>query len=196
MKTPKIICLTGGIGSGKTTISNYFATFGVPIYIADDEAKKLTNNPQIITRIQEVFGSEIFVNHILDRKKLATIVFEDKSKLEQLNKIIHPAVQKHFEIWLQKYSESKFIIKESAILFESGAYKKCDITITVVVSMEERIKRIIIRDKCTREEVLKRIQNQWTDEQKIEKSDYVIQNSNLEIAKSQANNILKILSNY
>jgi dephospho-CoA kinase len=195
MKTPKIIGLTGGIGSGKTTISNYFATFGIPVYIADDEAKKITNNPEIIAKIKETFGLEIFEDNILNRKKLASIVFDDKSKLDKLNKIIHPAVQIHFDNWLQKHSESKFIIKESAILFETGSYKKCDFTITVIVPLEDRIKRIMIRDKCTRDEVLKRIQNQWSDEQKSEKSDFVIQNSNLEIAKSQVLKILKILSN-
>ncbi len=195
MKLPKIIGLTGGIGSGKTTVSNYFAAFGIPVYIADDEAKKITNEPEIIAKIKEIFGSEIFENHILNRKKLATLVFDDKSKLNQLNKIIHPAVQKHFENWLQKHSDSKFIIKESAILFETGAYTKCDFTITVVAPIEDRIKRIMIRDKCTRDEVQKRIQNQWSDEQKLEKSDFVIQNLNIEIAKSQALEILKILSN-
>jgi dephospho-CoA kinase len=195
MKMPKIIGLTGGIGSGKTTISSYFATFGIPVYIADNEAKKITNEPEIIFKIKEIFGSEIFENNILDRKKLAAIVFDDKSKLEQLNKIIHPAVQKHFENWLENHSESKFIIKESAILFETGGYKKCDYIITVVVPLEERIKRIMLRDKCSKDDVNKRIQNQWSDEQKSEKSDFVIQNSNLKIAKSQVDKILKILSN-
>lgn len=196
MKKPKIIGLTGGIGSGKTTISSYFATFGIPVYIADDEAKKITNEPEIIFKIKEFFGSEIFENNILDRKKLAAIVFDDKSKLEQLNKIIHPAVQKHFKNWLQNHSESKFIIKESAILFETGSEKKCDFIITVVVPLEERIKRIMLRDQCSKDNVNKRIQNQWSDEQKSEKSDFVIENSNLEIAKVQVDKILKILSNY
>ncbi len=195
MKFPKIIGLTGGIGSGKTTISNYFATFGIPVYIADDEAKKITNKPEIILKIKEVFGSEIFDLEILNRKKLASIVFDDSQKLQQLNKIIHPAVQKNYENWLESHNKSQFIVKESAILFETGGYKKCDFVITVVVPLEERIKRIMIRDKCSKEEVLKRVENQWTDEQKIEKSNYIVQNSNLEIAKSQVDKILKILSN-
>ncbi len=194
MRLPKIIGLTGGIGSGKTTIANYFKSFGIPVYITDEEAKKITEFPEILNEIRILFGDEIFENQILNRKKLASIVFNDKNKLDKLNRIIHPAVQKDFENWLKNYSNSKFVIKESAILFETGNYKKCDFVITVIVPIEERVKRIIIRDKCTKEDAYKRIENQWTDEQRIEKSTYLIDNLELTEAKKQVDKIIANLS--
>lgn len=189
----KIIGLTGGIGSGKTTIANYFQSKGIAVYIADDEARKITNTPEILAAIKNIFGKEVFENHQLNREKVAKIVFDDPQKLKQLNAIIHPAVKKHFESWLDQHSNEPLIIKETAILFESGSYKDCDIIITVIVPLEVRINRVINRDKISREAVLKRINQQWTDEQKIEKSTYIIDNLELESAKSQVDEILKKL---
>ena len=189
----KIIGLTGGIGSGKTTIANYFKTLGIPVYIADDEARAITDTTEILNTIKTIFGKEVFQNDSLDRKKLAQIVFDNPDKLQKLNAIIHPAVQKHFKNWLEKHSNHPFVIKETAILFESGSYKHCDIIITVVVPLEIRIKRVMQRDKISKEAVLKRIQQQWSDEQKIEKSTFIIDNLSLESAKHQVNEILKKL---
>ncbi len=189
----KIIGLTGGIGSGKTTIANYFKTLGIPVYIADDEARKITDNPEILKEIQTLFGTEVFDDHQLNRQKVAKIVFDDPNKLQQLNAIVHPAVKKHFENWLNQHLNEPFVIKETAILFESGSYKDCDIIITVIVPLEIRIKRVIDRDKISREAVLKRIKQQWSDEQKIEKSTYIIDNLEIESAKRQVDEILKIL---
>ena len=189
----KIIGLTGGIGSGKTTIANYFKKLGIPVYIADDEARKITDNPEILKEIQTLFGTEVFDDHQLNRQKLAKIVFDDPNKLQQLNAIVHPAVKKHFENWLKQHLNEPFVIKETAILFESGSYKDCDIIITVIVPLEIRIKRVIDRDKISREAVLKRIKQQWSDEQKIEKSTYIIDNLEIESAKRQVDEILKIL---
>ena len=131
----------------------------------------------------------------LNREKLSQIVFGNPEQLKLLNAIIHPAVKKHFDIWVLNYKKAPFVIYEAAILFESGSFKNCDFIITVTAPLEERIKRVIQRDKTTREQVLKRINAQWNDEQRMEKSDFVIENTNLEMAKSKVNQILKILNN-
>ncbi len=194
MKT-KIIGLTGGIGSGKTTVANYFKTFGVPVYIADDEAKKIMETPEIIKAIVNEFGTSILTDDVIDRKKLAKLVFEDENKLQKLNQIIHPAVKKHFELWLKQHSAVPFVIKEAAILFESGSYKDCDQIICVVAPLETRIQRVLARDQTTFVEVQNRINNQWSDEKRISKSDYIIENIDITKTKSQVQKILKKLTN-
>lgn len=191
----KIIGLTGGIGSGKTTIANHFMAAGVPVYIADDEARKIMQSAAIIEEIKKNFGSVIFENGILNRQKLAEIVFNDPDKLKLLNGIIHPAVKKHFENWISNHNQSPFIIYEAAILFESGSYKNCDKIITVTAPLETRIQRVIQRDNTTRENVLKRINSQWDDNQRIAKSDFVVENIDPEITKAEVEKILKILKN-
>ncbi|MCB6099364.1 dephospho-CoA kinase [Flavobacterium psychrophilum] len=190
----KIIGLTGGIGSGKTTIVRLFEAEGIPVYIADDEAKKIMILPETIHLVGECFGQEVIVNHQIDRKKLSEIVFNHPEKLKELNKIIHPLVKKHFDNWVKK-QKSPFVIKETAILFESGSYKYCDQIITVIASEETRVNRVMLRDKCTKEAVLERIKNQYTDSQKTSKSDYIIENENLNEAKLQFSGILKKLKN-
>jgi dephospho-CoA kinase len=189
----KIIGLTGGIGSGKTTVANHFIGAGIPVYIADDEARKIMQSPEILKKIEKIFGSVIFKNEVLNRQKLAEIVFSNSDKLKQLNAIIHPAVKKHFGNWILNYKNSPFVIYETAILFESGSYKDCDKIITVTAPLETRIERVIQRDKTSRENVLKRIKMQWTDDQRLGKSDFVIENINPEITKSEVGKILKIL---
>ena len=189
----KIIGLTGGIGSGKTTVANHFIEAGIPVYIADDEARKIMQSPEILKKIEKIFGSSIFEKGVLNRQKLAEIVFSNSDKLKQLNAIIHPAVKKHFGNWILNYKNSPFVIYETAILFESGSYKDCDKIITVTAPLETRIERVIQRDKTSRENVLKRIKMQWTDDQRLGKSDFVIENINPEITKSEVAQILKIL---
>lgn len=191
----KIIGLTGGIGSGKTTIANYFRELGIPIYIADDAAKIIMQSAEVIAQIKKAFGDAIFDSEGLNRQALAAIVFDDPKKLKQLNAIIHPAVYQHFLVWLKQHSSAPFVIKEAAILFESGSYADCDFIITVTAPLSTRINRVMARDHVSRESVLKRIENQWTDEARIAKSDYVIKNSNLQDAKNQATEILKKLAN-
>lgn len=191
----KIIGLTGGIGSGKTTIANYFKSKGIPVYIADDEAKNILQTKEVQLEIRTVFGNTVFSDDIIDKNKLAEFVFSNPEKLKILNSIIHPKVKNHFDNWVEKHQNFPFVIKEAAILFESGSYKLCDKIISIVVPLEERIQRVIHRDTTSYENVMKRINNQWTDEQRMLKSDYIIYNSDLEIAKKQANNILKILKN-
>ena len=192
----KIIGLTGGIGSGKTTIANYFKELGIPVYIADDEARKISEFPEVVQAIKAVFGNEVFNNEKLDRVKVAEIVFNNQTKLKQLNEIIHPAVKKHFENWVLQHSNFPIVVKEAAILFESGSYKDCDIVISVIAPLETRIQRVIQRDGVTRDDVLKRIKNQWTDEERISKSQYVIENVNVVEAKKEVENILKKIGIY
>ncbi|QDW21273.1 dephospho-CoA kinase [Flavobacterium sp. KBS0721] len=190
----KVIGLTGGIGSGKTTIANYFATMGVPVYIADDAAKKVMQAEKIIKLIKTTFGDSIFENDVLNRAKLAEIVFNNAEKLAQLNAIVHPAVKSDFESWLQENKKHDYVIYEAAILFESGRYKECDVIITVTAPEEVRIERVVKRDNTTREQVLSRIKMQWNDEKRISLSNFVINNSNLKIAKEEVVKILKILN--
>ena len=189
----KIIGLTGGIGSGKTTIANHFRTAGIPVYIADDEARKIMQSEAIIDEIQKTFGTAIFEKGILNRQKLAEIVFDNPVKLKLLNGIIHPAVKKHFENWVSIHDKNPFIIYEAAILFESGSYQNCDKIITVTAPLETRVQRVIQRDNTTRENVLKRINLQWDDNKRKSKSDFVIENIDPIITKSEVDKILKIL---
>jgi len=189
----KIIGLTGGIGSGKTTVANYFKEFGVPVYIADDAAKEVMQSEIILSDIRKTFGDAVFEDKTLIRQKLATIVFADQEKLQQLNAIVHPAVAQHFKTWLSTHQQSPFIIYEAAILFESGGDQKCDKIITVTAPESIRIERVIGRDTTTKEQVLQRMQTQWSDDQRIAKSDFVIENIDLNSTKSQIVKILKIL---
>lgn len=189
----KTIGLTGGIGSGKTTIATYFQSKGIPIYIADDEARKIMQSEAVIQAIKKTFGKSIFENGILVRQKLAEIVFNDPAKLKELNAIVHPAVKEHYKTWLAGKKNFPCIIYEAAILFESGSYQNFDFIISVIAPLETRIARVMKRDTTSREHVLKRMEAQWTDEQRISKSDFIIENSNLEEAKKKADEILKIL---
>ena len=195
-KKPKIIGLTGGIGSGKTTVANYIQSKGIPVYISDLEAKKVMELPEVITEIESNFGESVVTeNRTLDREKLASIVFNDQDKLKLLNSIVHPAVKRNFERWVVKHKNYSYIVKEAAVLFESGSYKDCAAVITVCAPVETRIERVIQRDKTTREKVQQRINNQLTDGQRIEKSQYVINNEDFEQTKIQVDDLLSLLKN-
>lgn len=190
----KIIGITGGIGSGKSTIANFFADFNIPIYIADIQAKEVMKISEIISGIKVVFGKIIFDKDILNRQKLAEIVFNNPQKLASLNAIIHPAVKIHFQNWLQNNQNADYVIYESAILFETGSNEICDFIITVTAPVETRIQRVIQRDNTTKEAVLNRINAQWNDQQRIDKSDFVIENLELEKTAIQVKTILKMLN--
>ena len=191
---PKIIGLTGGIGSGKTTIANYLASLGIPVYIADDAGKKVMQQQEIIEAIQGKFGFDIVENNQLNRAKLAEIVFNNPDQLKALNAIVHPAVKKDFKKWVGEHADSSFVVYESAILFESGSYKNFDLILTVTAPLETRISRVLQRDNSNREQVMSRINAQWTDEQRIAKSDFIIENIDINLAKEKIDEFLKILS--
>jgi dephospho-CoA kinase len=189
----KIIGLTGGIGSGKTTLAKYFESKGIPIYIADEEAKKIMNSIEVIDAISEQFGNEFIKNRKVDKERLAKIVFQNPEKLKILNEIVHPLVKKDFKAWLKKNRHHPLVLKETAILFETAADKECDYIITVVASKEARLKRILERDTTSKEAILNRMKNQWSDEEKIERSDFVIHNEDIKVAYLKADEILNLL---
>lgn len=191
----KIIGLTGGIGSGKTLVAKYIESFGVPVYIADDEARKIMETDEVLDLLRNEFGTEVIDNNTLNREKLAQIVFNNSVKLEKLNTIVHPLVKKHFESWLEMNKNSPFVVKEAAILFESGGNKYCDAIITVTSPLETRIQRVMDRDTIDRDSVVKRIESQWTDEQRISKSDFVIGNITVKDTYKQIDQILILLKN-
>lgn len=169
--------LTGGIGSGKTTIARIFETLDIPVYYADDAAKKLMNdNPDLKKSILKHFGEDSYKNNALDRKYLAAIVFNDKEKLELLNSLTHPVTIKDAEEWISKQT-SPYIIKEAALLFESGAAEHLDYVIGVYAPQHIRIKRVMDRDEISSEEVMKRISRQMEEETKMKRCDFVINNN-------------------
>jgi dephospho-CoA kinase len=191
----KIVGLTGGIGSGKTTIAKHIKSMGIPVYIADDAAKKILLLPETLNALKLVFGKTVFDGELLNKDKLSKIVFNNPEMLKQLNQIVHPAVKKDFDNWLQLNNDQPLVVKEAAILFESGSYKYCDAIITIVAPIEERIQRVVERDHTNSEAVLSRINNQWTDEMRMDKSDYVIENKDIIKACAQTEKILENILN-
>lgn len=192
-----VVGLAGGIGSGKTTVANFFNTLGIPTYIADVEAKKLMVKSKVIKRkLIALFGEEAYVDNTLNKKHIAAIIFNNKEMLSKMNAIVHPKVAKHFINWSQKQN-SPYIIKEVAILFENNSYKACDFVITVTAPKATRIERVIKRDASSKEKVEAIISNQWEDEARVKLSDFVINNVDLEATRKQVvdihNKILKSL---
>jgi dephospho-CoA kinase len=185
------IGITGGIGSGKTTVCKVFELLGVPVYYADIEAKQiLDSNLEVKKNIINTFGNSVLNDEDkIDKKKLASLVFNNKENLEKLNSIVHPPVREHFENWLQQHSTQKYILKEAAILFESGSYKLVDKIIAVVAPLELKISRTIQRDKVTQAEVQLRISNQLNDDEKIKRSQFVIHNDEQQLLIPQILNI-------
>ncbi len=180
-----IVGLTGGIGSGKTTVAKEFEKLGVPIYIADEEAKKLMNRSPVIRReLTHLFGKDAYVDGELNRPFIANIIFNDKSFLEKMNAIVHPRVGKHFNKWIFKQN-APYVIKEVAILFENGGDQACDYIITVVAPKAVRIKRLLERDNTSKEKIEAIMKNQWSDEEKAKRSHFVINNVNLDDTKAQ-----------
>lgn len=190
----KVIGLTGGIGSGKSTVARMFSELGVQVYYADDEARNIFFEPDVVQELITVFGNGILTDGKPDRSKVASIVFTNKDKLAELNAIIHPRVKQHFKQWLLQHSHEKFVLREAAILFESGSYTQSDAVILVTSPIEIRINRVMARDGISREQVLQRMQNQWTDEEKAKLSQYTITNISLDDTRGQVVELFNFLN--
>jgi len=177
IKGVKKLGVTGGIGSGKTTVCRVFGVLGVPVFSADAEAREVMDiDTGIILRINTIAGKNLYENGSLDRTELARLIFNNERLLEKINALVHPVVFSRFREW-EKKQDAPYVIMEAAILFESGASKIVDRILTVIAPMEERVNRVIHRSNLTREQVLERMRNQMDDNQRIEGSNYVINNS-------------------
>lgn len=177
--------LTGGIGSGKTTVAKVFEVLGIPVYYADDAAKRLMNeDAELKQKIKEIFGDDIYDGDLLNKKQLASIVFNDPEKLNTLNRLIHPATIKDAAVWMEKQT-SAYTIKEAALIFESGAQEHLDYVIGVTAPAPLRIHRTMHRDNITREEVIARMDKQMDDTIKMKLCDFVIKNDEQEMLLPQ-----------
>ncbi len=184
-----VVGLTGGIGSGKTSVLQLFINKGIPVYIADLEAKKLMQtNPKLIREIQSVFGTKAYIKNKLNRSYLSKQVFGNSKKLNQLNTIVHPAVHLDF-LAFKKRQKAPYLIYENAILFENGSDSLCNYIITVTAPEATRIKRVVQRDHVSPKQVKDRIQHQWDDKLKVEKSDFVIENIDWETTEKLVDNL-------
>ncbi len=191
-----IVGLTGGIGSGKTTVAEVFKKLdSVAVYIADIEARKIMNSSVVIrTQLLQAFGKETYKNNELNRQYLANTVFESAEKLTILNNIVHPEVKKHFLDFATRNADKAYVLYESAILFESNSSQQCDFIISVFLDKEERIKRVLERDKTTEKEVLSRINSQWKEDKKLLSSNYIIFNYAIQDTKKSVLKIHNILT--
>ena len=179
------IGLTGGIGSGKSTVAKIFETLGIPVYYADAEAKRLMNSNELLkATIRQHFGDAAYKNGELDRKHLADIVFNDPEKLELLNALIHPVTISDAEQWMQRQT-APYGIKEAALLFESGAAENLDFIIGVYAPQALRIKRVMQRDGLSADEIMKRINRQINEEMKMKLCDFVVTNNEQELLVPQ-----------
>lgn len=186
---PLLVGLTGGIGSGKTTIAKVFTVMGIPVFNSDNVAKDIINsNDEVIAAIKRQFGS-VYTNNILDAKKMADIVFNDQSALQQLNNIVHPKVAEYFNNWVKENSAESILIKEAAILIESGAYQQMDKIILVTAPEKIRIDRVMERDEVGEAKVKERMSKQLSDTEKASYADYIIDNSDTQLVIPQ---VLKI----
>jgi len=181
------IGLTGGIGSGKTIVARVFETIGIPVYYADEAARRLMNtNPELKTSIIKHFGKESYKDDKLDRKWVAAIVFNDPEKLALLNSLTHPATIRDAEEWMNSREQSTpYCIKEAALLFESGAAANLDLVIGVYAPQPLRVKRVMSRDGVQSDEVMKRISRQMDEEKKMKRCDHVITNNEHELVIPQ-----------
>ncbi|MGV6844610.1 MAG: dephospho-CoA kinase [Lutibacter sp.] len=190
-----VVGLTGGIGSGKSTVLNYFKYLGATIFIADEIAKQIMNqNVTVKEKIIDLLGNQAYNLNQLNRAYIASVVFNSKTKLKQLNAIVHPEVKNAFQKTIKKQKKG-ILIYESALLFESNSANLCDYNILVMASYEDKISRLLKRDNTTKIEIEARMSNQKDDDFKIPKSHFIIRNDHLDNTKLQVSTIYKILQN-
>lgn len=191
----KIIGLTGGIGSGKSTVSKILLNHNIPVYDSDSKAKKLMNSSnELKEMIVKYFGKNSYQDNQLNKSYISNIIFNNQIKIEKINSLVHPFVFRDFNNW-KKNITSKYIIFESALIFETGSYKNNDFNILVVSDLNERIKRVVKRDRVKEKDVLVRIKNQWNDEKKIPLADYIFKNNSLMDNTDKVVQMIKIINN-
>jgi dephospho-CoA kinase len=189
----KKIGITGGIGAGKSMVGHVLEAMHFPVYYSDQESKKLVDShPQIREDLQKLLGNEIYLDNTINRVFLAEKIFKDAEIREKVNAIIHPHVRLGFEKWTTA-QQSKLVFNEAAILFETGAYQIMDATILVTAPLEVKIQRVQLRDRITTEQVLDRMSNQWTDEQKIPLTDFILVNDEVQPLVSQIEAVIEKL---
>lgn len=188
---PKLIGITGGIGSGKSLIGRVLEVLDFFVYNADNAAKSIVYQSEVKSKIIDLLGPDAYdKNDNYNKPYIAEKVFENKELLNKLNQIIHPAVKNDFKNWIQTHSKEKILFKEAAILFETGTYQSLDATILVTAPKELKISRVLERDQTSREEILKRMDNQWTDLEKMKYADYIVKNDESELIIDQIYQIL------
>ena len=178
MSAPLQIGITGGIGSGKSLVCRIFSCLGIPVYDSDRRAKALmTTDGILISQIRKEFGDLSYDDHGLNRGYIAEVVFKDKDKLEKLNQLVHPRVGADYSLWLSQHQNSPYILKEAALLYETGSYRQLDRVIMVYADEDVRVRRVVARDKHrTYEQVKEIMKQQWPDEEKKKRADYVLLN--------------------
>jgi len=181
------IGLTGNMGSGKTTVSKIFEILGIPVFYADDAAKDaMVNDRKLVGEIKSAFGAAAYFDDgTLNRKHIASIVFNDDAQLVRLNSLVHPATFRAFDAWVAAIAGVPYVLKEAALLFESDSYKMCDYNIMVQAPLEIRIKRVMQRDRLTREEIERRNAHQFSEEKKTQLADFVIKNDDTQLVIPQ-----------
>ncbi len=186
--------LTGGIGSGKTTVCRIFELLGIPIYYADDRAKELmVDNPELVKKIKATFGEDSYIKGELNAPYVAKIVFKDRKQLEKLNSIVHPALGADFLHWADEQKDVPYVIEEAAILIESGGYKQMDKIVLVTAPTAVKMERIRKRDNLSEEEIKNRINSQLSDEDRLPYADYIIKNDGQHFLTQQVVNLHKSL---
>lgn len=186
--------LTGGIGSGKSTVAQIFEVLGIPVYNADKEARRMMNeDPELKKKIIEEFGSEAYLNNNLNRSYISSIVFNDTAKLELLNSLVHPATKIDGERWMQKQTTT-YAVHEAALIFEAGVNERLDYVIGVFAPEELRIQRTMQRDNVSRKEVLKRMRKQLDEDEKMKRCDFVVTNDEQQLLIPQVLELHKKLT--
>ena len=191
----KIIGLTGGIGSGKSTVSRLFEIMGIPVYVADTESKRLTeSSPVIREKLIERFGARLYMEEKLNKALLASLIFENEDNRNYVNSVIHPVVRTDFEQWKAQHTQFSILVIEAAILFESGFAGSVDVSVTIAAPEELRIRRVELREEgWSRESILARIQSQLSEEERICRSDYVIYNDGGQALIPQVEELTSVL---
>jgi dephospho-CoA kinase len=188
--------ITGGIGSGKSFICTIIEKLGYPVFYSDKQAAKLmNNNPELILKIQELVGLKAYVDNQINKEEISKFIFEDETNRTKLNRIVHPYVFDSFNKWNSQFSKYDIVFNESALLFETGSYSRFDKVILITAPIEKRIDRIKKRDKLSEKEIIKRLNSQLADKEKIKLADYVIRNDEEELLLPKINNLLQGLKN-